>query len=321
MDRRGFLKTSAMAGAGIALGSQLGWPDPALATASCLWGARTDPYNNESTEQATKNFEAKINRKLAVVRQYAAWDRKLPDNYDTWAAKNGHIPFIAWHAKKIGGGAISWASIASGLHDTQIIAQARSLKAWGKPAYFCFHHEPENDPANGGPSDFKAAWGRVHSLFNNVGATKLTWVPTFMASTYHGGHGGIDRWMPLTAGTLYGVDGYNRGACDPTGGWRSFSQIFKPARDYARSKGHGMFIPEWGSVEDTACGHTGGKASRKAHWITDAAADIRSWPEVQGAVYSNTQWVFKGNKVDYRVTTNSKSLAAFKSAGQQAYFL
>ena len=321
MDRRDFLRASALAGAGVALGSQVGWPDPAFATSSCLWGARTDPYTTESTEQATRNFEAKIGRKLAVVRQYAAWDRPLPDNYDRWAARTGHTPFIAWHAKKIGGEAISWASIANGAHDTQIIAQGRSLRAWGRPAYFCFHHEPENDPANGNASEFKAAWSRIHTLFTSAGAAKLTWVPTFMASTYNGGHGGIDQWMPLTSGTLYGVDGYNRGACDPTGGWRSFSEIFKPARDYAKAKGHGMFIPEWGSVEDAACGNMGGKASRKANWIADAAAAIKSWPEVKGAIYSNTRWVFNGAKVDYRVTTNSRSLSAFKSAGKRAYFL
>lgn len=320
MDRRDFLKTSVLTGAGIALGSWVGWPDPALATASCQWGARTDPYNSESTEQATDNFETKIGRKLAITRQYAAWDRVLPDNYDTWSARTGHIPFIAWHAKKISGGAISWASIANGSHDSQIIAQAKSLKAWGKSAYFCFHHEPENDPANGSPADFRAAWSHVYALFSNVGANRLTWVPTFMASTYNGGHGGIGQWMPSTTGTLYGVDGYNRGACDPKPGWRSFGEIFQPARDYAKSKGHAMFIPEFGSVEDTACGQSGGRASRKAGWITDAAADIKSWPEVKGAVYSNTQWVFNGVKVDYRVTTSSQSLDAYKAAGAQIYF-
>ena len=320
MDRRLFIKTSALAGAGVALGSWVGWPEAALATGSCLWGARTDPYNGETTEQATKNLETKIGRKLALVRQYAAWDRSLPDNYDTWAANTGHVPYIAWHAIKIGGAAVSWSSIANGIHDAAILAQAASLKAWGKRAYFCFHHEPENDPKNGNAAQFKAAFVHVHKLLQQAGATNLTWVAAFMASTYNGGHGGIAAWMPATPGILYGVDGYNRGACDPKPGWRSFAEIFHPARDYAKAKGHGLFIGEYGCVEDTACGNTKGSTSRKATWFTDAASAIKSWPEVKGAVYSNTQWVFNGNKVDYRVTTNSKSLAAYKTVGKESYF-
>jgi hypothetical protein len=320
MERRTFLRASALAGAGVALGSWVGWPDPAFATASCLWGARPDPYGTESTERATRNLEAKIGRKLALVREYSAWDRDLPDKYDTFAGNTGRIPYISWHAIKISGAAVSWSSIANGVHDAAILAQAASLKAWGKPAYFCFHHEPENDPKNGNAAQFKAAFSHVHTLFQRVGATNLRWVAAFMASTYCGGHGGIAQWMPATKGLLYGVDGYNRGSCDPKPGWRSFAQIFQASRDYAKAKGHGLFIGEYGCVEDTACGNAGGATSRKAAWLSDAASTIQSWPEVKGVIYSNTEWVFNGTKVNYRVTTGTKSLAAFTSAGQRSYF-
>jgi hypothetical protein len=318
MERRDFMKRSALAGAGLVLGTQMR-TDTALAAPACSWGARTDPYKGETVQRATLDFEAKIGRKIAIVREYSCWDRDLPDHYDTWAGNRGLIPMIAWHARTSGGGVIPWASIAKGAHDARIRNQARSLKAWGKKAYFCFHHEPENDHANGGPAEFRAAWSRVHHIFGSVGTPNLTWVPTFMASTYRGGHGGIGRWMPLTGGTLFGVDGYNRGACDPAG-WRTFDEIFRAARNYARAKGHGLFIPEFGCVEDGACTGTGGDPTRKAAWITRAASTITSWPEVRGVVYSNTEWVFKGAHVNYRVTTSKQSLTAYRAAGELAHF-
>ena len=55
--------------------------------------------------------------------------------------------------------------------------------------------------------------------------------------------------------------------------------------------------------------------------IADAAAAIKSWPEVQGVTYSNTEWVFDGFHVNYRVTTSNQALAAYKAAGAQSYFL
>jgi hypothetical protein len=320
VNRRQFLKNSAVAGAGIAVAGWAGWPDPASAAAACLWGARIDPSGTETTEQATLNLESKIGRKFAIARQYAAWDRDLPDGYDTWAAQGGRMPYIAWQATKISGAAVTWSSIANGVWDSRIKSQAQALKTWGKPAYFCFHHEPENDGKNGDATQFKAAWAHVKNIFGSVGATNLKWVAAFMASTYNGGHGGIDTWMPSGSDILFGVDGYNRGACDPKPGWRSFDQIFQPAHAYAVNKGHGLFIGEYGCVEDTACGNTSGSGSRKAQWFTDASTTIKSWPELKAIVYSNTEWVFNGVDVNYRVTTSAKSLSAYKTVGLDGYF-
>ena len=47
---------------------------------------------------------------------------------------------------------------------------------------------------------------------------------------------------------------------------------------------------------------------------------IKSWPEVKGVIYSDTQWVFNGKQVDYRVTTSTKSLDAYKTVGDSSYF-
>jgi len=300
--------------------SWAGWPDPARAKATCLWGARTDPYGTETTDKATRNLEDRIGRKFAILREYAAWDRDLPTGYQRWVARTGRVPYIAWHATKIDGTAITWSSIANGTRDEWIKTQARALKSWARPAYFCFHHEPENDTKNGNAAEFKAAWAHVRRIFRRVGVTNLKWVAAFMASTYKGGHGGIDAWMPPDTDILFGVDGYNRGACDPKPGWRSFSDIFLPAHKHAVAKGHGLFIGEFGCVEDTACGKTSGSSTRKAHWFTHASATMKTWSELKAVVYSNTEWVFNGVDVNYRVDTTTESFKSYKAVGLDPYF-
>lgn len=325
MDRRRFLKTSALAGVGLAVpGVRARLPGNAGARrgrresggTGCLWGANAEPRGDEDGRSAIVHLERKIGRRLAISRHYVKWDYALPDNFQAWTVSRGRIPYISWHTETVAGERVSWSSIANGDHDDWIRRQARSLRAAGYRMYFCFHHEPEDDTDLGGSQEFVAAYSRIRDIFGSLRVRNLRWIVTLMASTYEGGHGGPESWMPSSF-RYCGVDGYNRYPCDGTS-WRSFRTLFHPAREFAVSRGKGLFIGEYGCVEQDAHGNTSGDPRAKASWFEEAGATIKSWPQVKAAVYSH---VFD-DQIDcgYWVDTRRRSLDAFRDVGSEPYF-
>ena len=122
---------------------------------------------------------------------------------------------------------------------------------------------------------------------------------------------------------LVGVDGYNRNPCVPntkTQPWESFATLMAPARTFTQGKGKGLFIGEYGTVEQTANGNTSGDPNAKAQWFADAAATIKSWPEVKGACYSHTVGSYQGYTEPFWADTTPQAFNAFKAMGQDPYF-
>ena len=317
-DRRRFIRSSAIAVAGLIAASALPM-DPVLAALRdhhIHFGAGCEPQGSQDQRAAVLELERKIDRKLGIMRRYTFWECDIPDGTHQWAAANGRTPYISWHAYTRGRQTIPWRSIAQGDHDAYIRNKAHTIKAWGKHVYLSFHHEPENDPANGGPAEFRAASDRVHTLFQDVGADNVTWVVALMASTYGGGHGGANVWLPRQF-HLVGVDGYNRYPCDHSYPWRSFREIFNPARQWARRVNKGLFIGEYGCVEKDACGG-GGAGGAKAVWFQEAADTMASWPEVQGAVYSHTNG--GSAHIPYWADTSASALQAFREMAHRPRF-
>ena len=93
-----------------------------------------------------------IGRPLAITRHYFTWNISLTGKTIQRTVVAGHIPYIAWHATTKGNVALPWASITSGSQDAWIVAQADALRNAGFPVYLTFHHEPEDDLANGTPA-------------------------------------------------------------------------------------------------------------------------------------------------------------------------
>lgn len=323
LDRRRFLQRAALAGAGLVAGSVLLEPLAAVASNSghCRFGAGCQARGKEAGQQdAVLALESEIGRTLGVVRRYSDWENPMPDAVQAWAASTGRFPYISWHARKTDGTIIPWASIANGSHDTYLRQQGQSLAAWGAPCYFNFHHEPENDTANGTAADFKTAFKHVRHVFDSVGATNLIWVCTLMGTTFRGTHGGADTWLPpVEYFTLLGADGYNRWPLIKQPAWRSFAELFDAARMKAAALGKGLLVGEYGCVEQTAGGYPGDPLA-KANWFSDAATTLRAWPEVVGVSYSHGSATFGGKIMPYWVDSSAASLAAFKAMGRLSYF-
>ncbi len=326
MNRRDFLKATAAATSGLTLQGLMGREtasasQSSILTAQCRWGAFADPVAGQTDAQAYLALENKIGRKLALTRQYLSWDAGLPGAVARWSASRGRIPYISFKALHSNGDPVRWASIASGAKDTFIRAQAKRMRAWGHPAYMSFHHEPEDDPICGSPSEFRAAYAHVRRVFK-AHRVNVRWVVALMASTYDGGHGGCRPWLP-PAYDLIGVDGYNRYPCIDNRAhhpWKSFKVLFSSAYAAAVARKKPMFVAEVGCVEQDACGHGSGDSLAKARWFTGMGETLKTWPRVGAIIYSNTTLMHRGYRMDYRVNTSTAALAACRKVGLQGYF-
>jgi hypothetical protein len=322
VERRQFLKNTAVAGAGLAVAGLAGWPETASANTSCLFGAHCLPRGSEVNQRdSTLALEREIGRKLGVFRRYSYWDEPPPDDTHRWAAQGGRIPYISWHAYTRNHSVIPWGSIANGNHDAYIRTVGKGLAGFGHPIFFNFHHEPENDPKNGSPAQFKAAFQRVRNLFDQVGAHNLRWVCTLMGNTYRGHHGGASNWLPSGASYSYvGSDGYNRWPLISPPAWRSFEEVFSAAHAKAVNLHKPLFVGEYGCIEQVTASHPSGDPMAKADWFKAAGATTQRWGDVTAISYSHAFAMFSGKKMPYWADSTTASLKAFKAVGLSAYF-
>ena len=299
MDRRNFLKRSALVGGAVAGLSwwELAGVAPAKPPQRIRWGALSLAGSHQ--ESAIAHLERQVGRKFNTTHYRMPWTSDLVNNFTKWSAHSGHTQILSWFARTKGG-PVSWRAIADGHYDGWITHQARSLRGSGWHGYMCFHKEPEDE---GNSTDWKAAYNRVHRIFHNVGVRRFKWVVALMASTY--GSGQASQWMPRHYDML-GVDGYNRYHCRGTP-WRPFSQIFAPARGYAKAHKKRLYIIEAGCVE--------AEAGRKADWFKGARETMKRWPEVVGFSYNN-----ENTDCSYYVDSSASSLAAFSAMGHDRGF-
>jgi hypothetical protein len=336
VSRREFLRVTAAGAGALALPQILGSGTASAtpANAACIWGAFPDPGVADPTdadvENAILNLESLIGRKLGMTRHYLRWDfSPIPSNVMVWSAGGRRVPFMDWRPQRMDGTYVTWADIAAGTQDSYIqsVADAFISKLGGKKVFLTFNHEPENDAANNGPAstssellararEYKAAYTHVKKIFVARGVKGVKWVCTLVQGTYKGAHGGADAWFPKAAAYV-GADGYNRGAC--SGGWKSFTSLFKDAHDYALLKGKNMVIEEWGCAPPNACG--GSAPQTKAEWFTDAGNQIEAWPQIKAVIYTHVNALFRGDDVDFRVNKpGTAELNAYKNVGARAHF-
>ncbi|GIU97211.1 MAG: hypothetical protein KatS3mg013_1014 [Actinomycetota bacterium] len=302
MDRRTFLKRSALVGATLAAAPNLGLDSLAATRRNVRWGALCLPRSGQRDQiEAVQDLEAKVGRRFDTTHYRLRWELPLVNDFTRWSVRTGHTPIISWFTRKRGGGMVSWEAIARGEHDEWITKQARSLKDAGWRGYFCFHKEPENE---GNAQDWKAAHDRVYQIFHNVGV-RFRFVATLTAYTFAGGNGGAGAWLPPRYDVI-GVDGYNRYRCTRKD-WRNFSEIFSPAREVARRRGKNLYIVEYGSTE--------GGSGQKADWIHNARRAIKDWPEVVGCSYNHEH-----TDCLYYVDSSSSALKAFREMGADPTF-
>ena len=208
--------------------------------------------------------EAKLGMALPYSREYVgSWRGRV-------SVTPGHIPVLSIKAA-----GTSWAAVASGAQDAVIRAQAAQVAAIPGPVYLAFHHEPENDPGMGSPTQYIAAWRRYVAVFRAAGVSNVRWTWIVMADSFNGSGATADAFYPGDdVIDVVAADGYNWQGVRPGAG-RSFQQVFAAFYAWGAAHRKAMIVAEFGMKAQPG----------RAQWITDAAATVRSWPLLQAVLW------------------------------------
>jgi large repetitive protein len=284
-----------------------------LPATGALFGGYPGYWNGDSDRQTrVKDLETLIGRKIAVERVFNAWDDAFPTADDNWSRDQGHILILSWGAGKRDGSIVPWADIAAGLYDADIDARAAGIMSFGAPMIFVFHHEPNGQHIAGTPQEFIDAFQHVHDRFIADGVTNVLYGMVMFDSAFNTGQ--INDYYPGDSYVdVVGVDAYNWYQCeDRNDPWESLETNLRKFHDFGVAHAKPLMIAEWGSDEDPA------DPLHKGEWITEAAATIKTWPEVKAVAYFHSGP--PAPTCNWWIDSTPASLAAFQAMGADPYF-
>lgn len=265
------------------------------------------------------SFEYQTDRNFEVYSYYHA----INDNFFAAGLKpvaaSGHIVMLSWepwdrnYHDLVNQPNYRLRNITAGYYDEQIRRWARDLRDFQYPVLLRPMSEMNGNWTSWGgtvngnsPADFVPAWRRIHDIFEQEGATNVSWVwaPNRDGSTanavstfdlYYPG----DRFVDFI-----GLSGYNWGTMYNTpswiSSWQSFEQVFGASYDVMASRTDKPII-----ITETASTESGGN---KAQWINDTFNTLPTrFPRIKIITWFNVS-----KETDWRVQSSSASLLAFR---------
>jgi hypothetical protein len=278
-----------------------------------LFGAWTKPRNGRTAQQELAYTEQQLGRSFDIYHVYYHVSQPLPTADMVSAAQSGHTILMAFDPDPINS-TPTWQEIWQGQQDATLIKRAQQLRDFGVPVMVNFDHEADaNIGPNGTPADYVKAYQHVHDLFQAQGATNVIWVWDMRGSLFT---------SPSNADAMYpgdqyvdwvAADAYNWYPGKSGSKWRSFSDAFLPFHQWATQQHPSIpqMAEETGVQEDTATPDAG----RKAAWISDMTATIKSWPEMKAVVWFNSNQIYP-----WWYDSSTTSLDAFKAMAHDCYF-
>jgi len=273
----------------------------------------------------------------AVLMWFQPWAESGANQFDTAAVvatlRAGTIPMITWEPWNPGVDSnlvknpgeqpeYKLQRIIDGEFDDYIREWARAIRNVGGPVMLRPMHEMNGDwypwgaEANGNtPVQFIAAWRHVHDLFEEEGATNVTWVWSVNRTS----HPDVRENRPaaLYPGDDYvdwtAMSGFNWGTTRQWMTWMTFDDLYEEPIKFLESVGKPIAISEFGSVE---------VSGDKAEWIEDAYERIRIEHPLVGIVvyYDNPEKGLKGEQ-DWQIASSPESLAAYQEAVSDPYYV
>ena len=209
-------------------------------------------------------------------------------------------------------------AIYEGRYDDYIRAWAEDARTWGHPFFLRFDHEMNgwwfawSEQLDGNqPGDYVKAWRHVHDIFEQVGATNVTWVWCINIT----GNPRLTPASELYPGDSYvdwvSMDGFNWGS-DNGGYWQSFYDVFE--HTYAELNSLAPNKPQMiAEVASSEKGGPIGSPASKAAWITDMFRQLPlNFPRIQAVLWFDS--VGEDPEHTWLITSSDQSIAAFKSA-------
>jgi hypothetical protein len=178
-----------------------------------------------------------------------------------------------------------WAAVASGAEDAMIQALAEAYRGFGREVLFSFHHEPHDDASDvkggsyGTAAEYQAAWRRIRSIFDRVGASHSSGGNVFFAYSATGSWalkaaagGPPGSGDPLYPGDdlvdVFAHDRYNWASCRGDA-WEEFASEWSPLVALAAAHKKPLIIAEFGSPPADGA---------RNDWFRNAAGWLRTDP-------------------------------------------
>jgi len=230
------------------------------------------------------------------------------------------VPMITWcplDPAHPDSDAYTYAKIAAGAWDAYIRGWATAAKAWGGTILLRWAHEMDGTwfPWSIGrfgnentPARFVAAWRHIWNVIRGAGAknVKFLWSPMVcrgcasLKSVYPG-----DKYVDYAGFTSFNWSTPNA--------WRSMDQLYGQVLSAMKRVTRKPVI-----VTETGSSPSGGD---KAAWIRAGyPAVYKRFPQIVGIVYFNVDAATLARQPDWRLTTPSNALAAYRSLLTQAKF-
>ncbi len=281
------------------------------------------------------SFEQQVGKDVSIVMWYQPWATNNRARFDSSACleimRRGKVPMITWEPWDPGSDAnmvknpsqqkkYRLKAITSGRYDAYIRQWAIDIRTLGGPVMLRPMHEmngnwyPWSGTENGNtPAEFVKAWRHIHDIFEEEGATNVTWVwsinhvsvPDNKENAYAAYYPG-DEYVDWTS-----ISGFNWGTTSRYSSWRPFMHWYERPVKYLKKVKKPIIISEFASVE---------KGGKKNAWIRDAYKRIRALSKVRGVIYYDSIERSTSSTQDWRVNSSKASLAAFKVAIASDYF-
>ena len=281
------------------------------------------------------SFEQQVGKDVSIVMWYQPWATNNRSRFDSSACleimRRGKVPMITWEPWDPGSDAnlvknpseqrkYRLKAITSGRYDAYIRQWAIDIRTLGGPVMLRPMHEmngnwyPWCGTVNGNtPAEFVKAWRHIHDIFEEEGATNVTWVwsinhvsvPDDKENAYAAYYPG-DEYVDWTS-----ISGFNWGTTSRYSSWRPFIHWYERPLKYLNKVKKPIIISEFGSVE---------KGGKKNVWIKDAYNRIRALSKVRGVIYYDSIERSKTSTQDWRINSSRTSLAAFNAAIAPDYF-
>jgi len=281
------------------------------------------------------SFEQQVGKDVSIVMWYQPWATSNRSRFDGSAClevmRRGKVPMITWEPWDPGSDAnlvkdptkqskYRLNAITSGRYDAYIRQWAIDIRTLGGPVMLRPMHEmngnwyPWCGTVNGNsPKEFVKAWRHIHDIFEDEGATNVTWVwsinhvsvPDHKNNVYSVYYPG-DEYVDWTS-----ISGFNWGTTSRYSNWQPFMHWYERPIKYLKRIEKPIIISEFGSVE---------KGGKKDAWIKDAYKRVRALSKVRGVIYYDSIERSTTSTQDWRVNSSKASLKAFKVAIASDYF-
>jgi endoglucanase len=259
-----------------------------------FFGAKAGP-----SQEAVDVLETTLKRRLAIRETVFSWEAEWPDARMVADHREGRVPLVSWRGTKV-------SAIGTGQYDAMIRERAQGARALGFPIFLRPMHEMNGTwyPWCCDPVNYRKAWRRIHSIFDEEGATNVAWVWSPTAS--------VGGWRKYYPGDDYadwiGVSAYNWGTTREPWTWRSLADILGPFYADFGDGDKPIMLAEVASVE---------QGGDKAAWVLGGAKALEGrFPNVKAWVHQE----YTDGEADWRIESSDASLNAYRRVTRDPYF-